>query len=129
MTSDDIRFTRSHEWARRGEQITVGITDYAVEQLNKEIVFVELPQVGKQVKAGEAFGVIEAVKTAADLYAPVSGTVTEVNSELTDNPSLLAEDPYGKGWIAKIAPSALNEWDQLLSETDYKHVIQSEEHH
>jgi glycine cleavage system H protein len=130
MSSNTIRFSKTHEWARRdGDQIVVGITNYAVDQLNREIVFVELPEVGKNVKQGETFGVIEAVKTASDLYAPMSGEIIESNMLVSDNPNLVAEDPEGAGWLIKIGPSDWSEWEQLLDSEEYQTYIQSEEHH
>jgi glycine cleavage system H protein len=130
MSSNTIRFSKTHEWARRdGDQIVVGVTNYAVDQLNREIVFVELPEVGKNVKQGETFGVIEAVKTASDLYAPMSGEIIESNMLVSDNPNLVAEDPEGAGWLIKIGPSDWSEWEQLLDSEEYQTYIQSEEHH
>lgn len=126
----DVRYLKSHEWARQdGEKITVGVSDYAVEQMNKEIVFVELPAKGKQVKAGESFGVIESVKAASDLYAPVSGTVAEVNDAAVDDPALVASEPYGGGWLIRIDPSDSGEWEGLLTSEQYEEVVASEESH
>ncbi|MCX7719385.1 MAG: glycine cleavage system protein GcvH [Candidatus Sumerlaeaceae bacterium] len=126
----DVRFVKSHEWARReGGLVVVGISAYAVEQLNKEIVYVEPPQKGRTLKAGDVLGVVEAVKAASDIYAPVSGRVAESNEALAQNPSLVAEDPYGAGWIAKIEPSDPSEWENLLSPEDYDSFTASEEPH
>lgn len=95
------RFTTTHEWVRvDGAAATVGISDHAQAQLG-DVIFLELPAVGKTYKAGERFGVIESVKAASDLYAPVSGTVMEVNSALTEQPELVNGDPYGSGWMVK----------------------------
>ncbi len=130
MVEQAMRFSKTHEWARsEGEVVVVGITEYAVEQLNKEIVFVELPPVGKTIKQGETFGVVEAVKTAADLYAPLSGTVEEINSVVSEEPSLLAQDPVNSGWLIKIRPSQPAEWDALLTAEQYKKLLEEEGHH
>jgi glycine cleavage system H protein len=125
-----VRFLKSHEWARKdGDSIVVGISDFAVDQLNKEIVYVELPDPGRKVKQGDSFGVIESVKAASDLYAPVTGTVVESNPNLAENPALIAEDPYGAGWMIKIEPSNDSEFDSLLSPEDYRKQTESEEAH
>ncbi|MGB9692250.1 MAG: glycine cleavage system protein GcvH [Candidatus Sumerlaeaceae bacterium] len=130
MSCQEIRFSKTHEWARAdGELATIGITDYAVEQLNKEIVYVELPPLGKTVKQGETFGVVEAVKTAADLYAPLSGTVEEVNSTISEDPSPLCQDPQGEGWLIKIRPADPAEWGRLMNADDYKKFVEEEGHH
>ncbi|MBX7244166.1 MAG: glycine cleavage system protein GcvH [Candidatus Sumerlaeaceae bacterium] len=126
----DVRFLKSHEWARKdGDLIAVGVSDYAIDQLNKEIVFLELPPVGRNVSVGAVFGVIEAVKAASDLYSPVAGKVVEVNESLPDNPTLLADDPYGAGWMIKVAPSSPADMDALLSVADYQKFCETEAHH
>ena len=123
---ENVRVLKTHEWARKeGDLVVVGITDYAVDQLNKEIVFVELPEPGRIVKQGQPFGVIEAVKAAEDLNSPVSGEVVECNAGLAANPSLVAEGPFTAGWMVKIRPSAMAEWDTLLSAADYQKVVES----
>jgi glycine cleavage system H protein len=100
---EDLRYTKDHEWARtEGGTMTVGITGFAVEQLG-DITLVDLPEVGDEVTAGEAFGVIESVKSVSDLYAPVSGSVAAINEALEDRPELVNESPYGDGWLVKIA--------------------------
>ena len=102
----DLKYTREHEWASESGGVwTVGVTDYAQGELG-DVVFVELPEKGRALKAGESFGTIEAVKTVSDMYAPVSGTVTEVNEALRDDPGLLNRDPYAGGWIVRIQASA-----------------------
>src|SRR5258708_20275646 len=102
MDPKSLRFAKSHEWASLdGGVCTVGITKFAVEQLT-DVVYLALPDVGKKVSAGQSFGEIESVKAVSDLYAPVSGEVTEVNSKVTNDPALIAADPYGKGWMFKI---------------------------
>jgi len=102
----ELKYTREHEWAgEAGGEWTVGITDYAQGELG-DVVFVELPAQGRELKAGESFGTIEAVKTVSDMYAPVGGTVTAVNEALKDDPGLLNREPYGGGWIVKIKAGA-----------------------
>lgn len=104
-TPETLKYAKSDEWLLlEGDTATLGVSDYAQDQLN-DIVFVELPSVGDQITAGEAFGNVESVKAASDLISPISGTVTEVNSALEGTPELLNSDPYGKGWIVKIAVS------------------------
>ncbi len=101
-TPDDLKYAKSDEWIRiEGENGTIGLTDYAQDQLN-DIVYVELPEVGESFAGGASFGTVESVKAASDLYAPVGGTVAEVNSALSDEPELINTDPYGKGWLVKI---------------------------
>ncbi|MBV9599824.1 MAG: glycine cleavage system protein GcvH [Chloroflexi bacterium] len=115
----DRRYTTEHEWIKsEGEQYVVGITAFAQDQLG-DIVYVELPKVGDQIEAGKAFGVIESVKTASDLYAPVSGEVVEVNRELVDQPQNVNDDPYERGWMLKIRASDAVELDGLLTAEQY----------
>src|SRR6266850_8545975 len=98
----DLRYAKSHEWVRiSGTEATVGITDHAQHELT-DVVFVELPAVGKNVKAGESCAVVESVKTASDIYSPVSGEVVEANKAVVDNPALVNTDPYGAGWFYKV---------------------------
>lgn len=119
----DLKYAKSHEWVRvNGDTGTVGITDHAQHELT-DIVFVELPAVGRQVKAGEACAVVESVKTASDIYSPVSGEITEVNSAVVDNPGLVNTDPHGGGWFYKIKLSNPAELNSLLSPDDYKKQI------
>src|SRR5207245_3011813 len=102
---EDRRYTIDHEWARAEDgRVRVGITDYAQDALG-DVVFVQLPDVGASVEAGASFGEVESTKSVSDVYAPVSGTVVEVNSELADAPQRLNEDPYGEGWICVIEPA------------------------
>jgi len=130
VSLSEKRYSKTHEWAaREGELIVVGVSDYAVEQLNREIVFVELPPVGKSFSQGETFGVIEAVKTAADLYAPISGTVEAVNERIANDVNILAQDPEGEGWLIKLRPTAPEEWDGLMSPEAYQDFIQHEGQH
>ena len=120
---DDVRYTATHEWARLEKGIvTVGVTSFATEQLG-DVVFVELPEPGTRLEALKAFGVIEAVKTVSDLFAPVSGEVLERNGALADNPALVNQDPFGEGWILRVRPSDPAEHAKLMSNVDYeKHV-------
>lgn len=125
MDNENLRFTNEHEWVRvadGGEEVTVGITDYAAGELG-DIVYVELPQVGKQVAAGESMGTIEAVKTVADLYAPLSGTVTAVNEALQENPELVNGSPYGDGWFVRLRPSEREQFETLLTHDAYQKLI------
>ncbi len=121
---ENLKYTKEHEWIRvEDNQIgVVGITDYAQSELG-DIVYVELPQIGKVVKQLESFGTIEAVKAVSDLFSPVSGEIIEVNEKLKDSPDLINKDPYGEGWIIKIKISDLKELGNLLSVEDYKKLI------
>jgi len=124
MYPDDLRYSQEHEWVRvEGDnRARIGITDYAQRELG-DVVFVDLPQVGDQVSAGDAFAVVESVKAVSDIYAPVSGKVVEVNEALTSSPELINTAPYGDGWIAVIEMEAPSELDDLLDADGYrKHV-------
>jgi glycine cleavage system H protein len=115
----DLRYAKSHEWVRvAGDTATVGITDHAQHELT-DIVFVELPAVGRKVKAGEACAVVESVKTASDIYSPVSGEVTAVNKAVVDDPALVNKEPYGNGWFFQVKLSQPTEVNSLLSPADY----------
>ena len=119
----DLKYLKSHEWLRvSGDTGTVGITDHAQHELT-DIVFVELPAVGRQVKAGEACAVVESVKTASDIYSPVSGEITEVNPAVVDNPALVNTDPHAAGWFYKLKLSNAAEVNALLSPADYQKQI------
>lgn len=124
MTYDpDVKYQKSHEWARKdGTLFTVGISDYAQDSLG-DVVFVELPEKGKAVKKGEAYGVVESVKAASDVYAPLSGTIVEVNSRLKDDPSLVNKEPFGAGWFVKIQASDPGEYEELLSSSQYESFV------
>jgi glycine cleavage system H protein len=116
----DLKYTRDHEWAKKeGPRIRVGITAYAQEQLG-DVVFVELPKVGAKVGQRQSFGVVESVKAVSDLFAPVSGEVAEVNGELPKAPEAVNADPYGRGWMIVVTPSAPGEWDTLLDAAGYE---------
>ena len=119
----NLKYTNEHEWIRvDGDIAYVGITDYAQEQLG-DIVFVDIPTVGETLEAGETFGTIEVVKTISDLFLPVSGEIVEMNESLEDNPELVNSEPYDKGWIIKIKPSDLSEFDSLLDASAYRNLI------
>ena len=122
----DTRFTQDHEWARAdGDTVTVGITDFAQEQLT-EIVFVELPQVGKVVEKSKPVAVIESVKSVSDVFAPVSGEIVEVNEGLLSNPEILNEDPSGEGWLIRMKVSDVKELESLLTKDQYEEFIKKE---
>ncbi len=120
---DNLRYSKDHEWAKlEGDVVIEGITDYAQQEL-ADIIYVNLPQVGREVKQGEAIGSIDAVKTVADIYAIVSGTVVEVNNELKEHPDYVNKEPYGKGWMIKIKPSNPSEYSSLLDSEGYKKLF------
>lgn len=119
----DLRYAKSHEWVRlEGDTATVGITDHAQHELT-DVVFVELPAVGRQVKAGEACAVVESVKTASDIYAPVSGEIVAVNDAVTGNPALVNSDPFGEGWFFKLKLGKPEELAALLNAAAYRAQI------
>ena len=119
----DLKYAKSHEWIRvSGDTATVGISDHAQSELT-DVVFVELPEAGRKVKAGEACAVVESVKTASDIYSPVSGEIVEVNKPVTDKPDLVNTEPYAGGWFFKIKLSNPAELNALLSPEDYKKQI------
>jgi glycine cleavage system H protein len=120
---DDLKYTKEHEWVRlEGGIATVGITDYAQKQLG-DVVFIELPQVGAQVEQLKAFGVIEAVKAVSDLFSPITGEVSEVNTALESQSNLINSDPYGEGWIIKVKIKDEGELNTLLSPADYRKLV------
>lgn len=120
MLPQDLKYTASHEYVRMaGDEATVGITDFAADQLG-DVVYVELPEVGRVLEKGAVFGVVESVKAVSDLYSPVSGTVSEVNEELNDEPSLINDDPYGKGWIIKLKPANAADLADALTPEQYR---------
>jgi glycine cleavage system H protein len=121
---EELQYTRSHEWVRtEGDTATIGITDHAQDELG-DIVFVELPEEGATLDAGDSFGTVESVKAVSDLYTPVGGEVVEVNEALNDQPEKINEDPYGEGWIVKIQVSGEGD---LLSASDYEQFLEEEE--
>jgi len=125
VIKENLRYTKEHEWLSvNGQEATVGVTDFAQNELG-DIVFVELPAKGTKVRAGAPFGTIEAVKTVAELYAPVSGEVIAVNQKLAEDAALVNSDCYGAGWMITIRMNDPKEVDQLLSATDYGEMIAS----
>lgn len=123
---EDLRYTAEHEWARlEGGLVTVGITSYATEQLG-DVVFVELPDVGRRLDASKAFGVVEAVKTVSDLYAPITGQVVAVNDALADNPALVNQAPFGEGWMIRVKPDNAEDLQRLMSHEDYAQMVEQE---
>lgn len=118
-----LRYTKDHEWIKiEGTTATVGITDFAQHELG-DIVFVDIPSVGKKFGANEIFGTVEAVKTVSDLYLPISGTITEVNGDLEGNPESVNSDPYGKGWMIKMEIANAAEVDGLLDAAAYQALV------
>ena len=120
----DIKYTKEHEWTKiEGNVATIGVTDFAQSELG-DIAWIEMPELGAETKKGEPFGTIEAVKTVEDLFAPLSGKIVEINEDLLDSPEWVNDDPYGKGWIAKIEFSDEGELSSLLSADDYSGLIE-----
>ena len=128
QTPSELKYASSHEWARLEEDgtVTVGISDHAQDALG-DVVFVELPEVGNSLAAGEEAGVVESVKAASDIYAPVGGEVIAVNEQLEDEPETVNSDPYNDGWIFKLQPSDASELDALLSAEDYQSKCDEED--
>jgi glycine cleavage system H protein len=119
----DLRYTRDHEWVRvAGDEATVGITQYAADQLG-DIVFVELPDTGRDLEEAKAFGVVESVKAVSDLFAPISGAVTSINDDLASKPELVNSDPYGAGWMIKITVADPSQIDDLLDGPAYDDLV------
>jgi len=119
----DLKYAKSHEWVRvEGETATIGITDHAQHELT-DVVFVELPEVGRKVKAGEACAVVESVKTASDIYSPVSGEVVAINKPVVDDPALVNREPFTGGWFFKLKLANAGELEQLLTPDSYKAQI------
>ena len=126
MFPEDLKYMESHEWARREDDIVVvGVTDYAQREI-QDVVYVEMPEVGTIVEQKKGLGVIESVKAAFDLYAPVSGEIIEINEELEDTPELVNEDAYGSGWMVKIRMSHPGELDNIMSANEYQELIEAE---
>ncbi len=124
---EDLLYTESHEWVRdEGGQLTIGLTDYAQRQL-KDIVYVDMPEANSEFKKGESIGVVESVKTVADVYSPVTGKVIEANFTLKDHPQFVNEDPYGKGWLVKMEIQERKELKSLLSSEAYQGSLPKEE--
>ena len=126
MYPDDLRYSSEHEWARQeGGRVRVGITQFAAEKMS-DVVFIELPQVGAQVSFMQPFGVIESVKAVSDLFAPVSGTVVEVNTALANTPEVVNSDPYGQGWIMLVDPKDDGDLQKLMTAQQYRQVVGEE---
>ncbi len=125
----DLKYASSHEWVRIEEDgtATIGISDHAQEALG-DVVFVELPELELALSVGDEAGVVESVKAASDIYAPISGTIVEVNSTLEDEPEIVNEAPHDKGWFFKVKPSDLQELDALLDASAYESLCESEGH-
>jgi len=122
---DNVKYTKEHEWVRLEDDgsVTIGITDYAQQQLG-DIVYVELPEAGEEPIAKDApFAVVESVKAVSDVYAPITGLITEVNDELPNSPEVINEDPYGDGWMVRMKPGVPDEMDELLSAEEYEELI------
>jgi glycine cleavage system H protein len=127
MIDKDLRYAETHEWARIEEGVvTVGLSAYALEQLG-DVVYLELPAVGDSVVKGEPFGVIESVKTASDMYSPVSGTVIAANDEIVGSLDVLQSDAYGGGWMMKIEVAGTDEYESLLDADAYENFLKSQE--
>lgn len=123
IVPDDLRYTSDHEWVRLEEgRLRIGITDYAQDALG-DVVFVSVPEVGARLESGTAFGEVESTKSVSDVFAPVSGSVVEVNTELADTPQRLNEDPYGEGWICVIEPDSADAFSGLLDAAAYRELI------
>ncbi|CAM4414979.1 MAG: Glycine cleavage system H protein [Legionella sp.] len=117
---NELKFTSTHEWLKdEPDEVIIGITDHA-QQLLGDMVFVELPEVGDKVEAGDELGVVESVKAASDFYAPISGVITAVNEAVVENPAIVNTDPYHTGWLVKLKPSDRNEIDNLLTAEEYQ---------
>lgn len=128
MYSDDFLYTKEHEWIRVDNgDATIGITHHAQEELG-DIVFVDLPEIGKILAKAESLASVESVKAVSEVYSPVSGEVTEINELLSEKPELINEDPHGQGWIAKVRLADKSELDGLLSADDYEAYIKEEKH-
>jgi glycine cleavage system H protein len=128
MDPKNLRFATSHEWASlEGDTCTVGISKFAVEQLT-DVVYIELPEIGDHVFTGDSFGEIESVKAVSEIYSPVNGEVTEVNDKLENDPSIISNDPFGKGWIVKIKCEPGTKLDHLMTLEKYEKQIASEGH-
>ena len=120
---EKLLYTKEHEWVKKEDgQVTIGITDFAQSQLG-DIIFLELPELGQKIVSGEPFGEIEAVKTVSELFAPINGTVIEINEDLEDNPDNINQDCYGSGWIIKVELDGALDKDNLLNHKDYGSMI------
>ena len=124
---DDLRYTREHEWARLDNDgsITIGITDFAQEQLG-DVVYLNLPEPGVRTESGEPFGEVESTKSVSDLYSPVTGECSEVNTECRDDPAAVNQDPYGEGWLVIIRPEDPTEYEGLMTAEEYEEFLEEE---
>lgn len=121
---DDLRYSSDHEWIKvEGSSVRIGITDYAQDALG-DVVFVDLPEVGATVTAGESIGEVESTKSVSDIYVPVAGTIAEVNADLADSPERLNEDPYGEGWICVISLDDASQLESLLDAASYRALVE-----
>jgi glycine cleavage system H protein len=121
---EDLRYSKDHEWARlEGDRVRVGITDYAQDALG-DVVFIELPEIGSTVKLDESFSEVESTKSVSDVYAPLAGTIVEVNTDLADTPERINEDPYGDGWICLIEPEDAASYEALLDAAAYRELTE-----
>jgi len=121
---DDLRYSKDHEWARLEDgRVRIGITDYAQDALG-DVVYVQIPDVGAQVTTGESFSEVESTKSVSDIYAPITGTIVEVNQELSDAPQRVNEDPYGEGWLVVIEAEDASQFEQLLDAAAYRALIE-----
>lgn len=124
IVPDDLHYSADHEWARvESGRVRIGITDYAQDALG-DVVYLELPRVGAKVSAGDSFSEIESTKSVSDIFAPLSGTVVEVNTDLADAPERVNEDPYGEGWICVIEPSSTDPLAELMDADAYRALIE-----
>ncbi|MFL5771583.1 MAG: glycine cleavage system protein GcvH [Flavisolibacter sp.] len=120
---DQLRYTKDHEWIRlEGDQAVIGITDFAQHELG-DIVYVEIETVGQQLKSGDVFGTVEAVKTVSDLFLPVNGTITEINPRINTNPELVNNDPYGDGWMVKMKLGNKDDLSSLMDAAAYRNLV------
>jgi glycine cleavage system H protein len=121
---DELRYSTDHEWVRtEGDKVRVGITDYAQDALG-DVVFVDVPDVGTRLDAGQTFSEVESTKSVSDIYAPVAGTIVEVNADLNDTPERLNDDPYGEGWLCVIEPEDLGQLDGLMDAESYRTLVE-----
>jgi len=126
LIPEDLKYTIEHEWVREeGENIVVGITDYAQDALG-ELVYIELPSEGDEISKGDTFGAVESTKSVSDLFAPLSGEVVEVNEALLDSPELINQDPYGEGWLIKVKPFEADELSGCIDFEEYTDIVEQE---
>lgn len=125
----ELRYTKTHEWAKRTDgKIIVGISDYAQHEIS-DVVFIELPQIGKKVETAKPIAIVESVKAAFDIYAPVSGEVRAINTMLESDPAVVNADPYGKGWFFELTPANPGDFDQLMTAEQYEQMIRQSASH